>query len=66
LSTSWLFVGAVSAAVVAVGGLVILVRKRHGHLQAIIVMLFTEVPHRSTTATCVNVDNLVLCCVTDR
>jgi hypothetical protein len=35
--------GAGGAAVVVVGALVVVVRKRHAHLQAIMVMLFTEV-----------------------
>jgi hypothetical protein len=43
LSTAWILVGAAAAAVVVIGGLVILVRKRGAHLQAIMVMLFTEV-----------------------
>jgi hypothetical protein len=43
LSTSWILVGAGGAAVMVVGGLVLVVRKRHAHLQAIMVMLFTEV-----------------------
>jgi hypothetical protein len=48
LSTSWIMVGAACAALVIIGGLMILVRKRHAHLQAIMVMLFTEATHRST------------------
>jgi hypothetical protein len=43
-STTWILVGAGSAAVVLVGGLVVVVRKRHAHLQAIMAMLFSEVP----------------------
>ena len=43
LSTSWIVVGAGTAAVVIVGGLALIVRKRHAHLQAILAMLFTEV-----------------------
>jgi acid phosphatase family membrane protein YuiD len=43
LSTNWILVGAAFAAVVVVGGLVILVRRKHAHLQAIMLMLFTEV-----------------------
>jgi hypothetical protein len=43
LSTTWILVAAAAAAVVVIGGLVILVRKRGAHLQAIMVMLFTEV-----------------------
>ena len=43
LSSSWTLVGAVGAALVVVGALVVVVRKRHAHLQAIMVMLFTEV-----------------------
>jgi hypothetical protein len=44
LSTSWVLVGGGGAAVVVVGCLFFVVRKRHAHLQAIMVMLFTEVP----------------------
>jgi hypothetical protein len=43
VDTKWIFVGAGSTSVVVVGGLVILVRHKHAHLQAIMVMLFTEV-----------------------
>ncbi len=43
LSTSWIVAGAGGSAVVVVGGLVILVRKRRAHLQAIMGLLFTEV-----------------------
>ena len=43
-SATWILVGAGSAAVVLVGGLVVVVRKRHAHLQAIMAMLFSEVP----------------------
>jgi hypothetical protein len=43
LSTQWILAGAAAAAVVVIGGLVVLLRKRHDHLQAIMVMLFTEV-----------------------
>jgi hypothetical protein len=43
LSTTWILVAAAAAAIVVIGGLVILVRKRGAHLQAIMVMLFTEV-----------------------
>jgi ribosomal silencing factor RsfS len=42
-STSWILVGAGTAAVAIVGGLALIVRKRHAHLQAILAMLFTEV-----------------------
>jgi hypothetical protein len=42
-STSWIVVGAGTAAVAIVGGLALIVRKRHAHLQAILAMLFTEV-----------------------
>ena len=49
LSTSWIMVGGACAALVIIGGLVILVRKRHAHLQELMVMLFTEATHRSTT-----------------
>jgi hypothetical protein len=42
-TSSWILAGACGAAVVVVGGLVIVVRKRHAHLQAIMAMLFTEV-----------------------
>jgi hypothetical protein len=47
LSTNWILVGAGSTAVVVVGGLVLVVRKRHAHLHAIMFMLFTEVYPRS-------------------
>jgi hypothetical protein len=43
LSTQWILAGAAAAAVVVIGGLVVLLRKRHDHLQAIMVMLFSEV-----------------------
>jgi hypothetical protein len=43
LSTMWILAGAVGAAVVVTAGFVIVVRKRHAHLQAIMAMLFTEV-----------------------
>ena len=43
LSTNAVMAGAGAAAVVVVGGSVFLVHKRHAHLQAIMVMLFTEV-----------------------
>jgi hypothetical protein len=43
LSTTWILVGAATAAVVVLGGLILVVRKRNAHLQAIFVMLFTEV-----------------------
>ena len=43
LSTSWIFAGASVASVLVVGGLWIFVRKKHAHLQAIMLMLFTEV-----------------------
>jgi hypothetical protein len=42
LSSTWILVGAGAAAVAIVGGLVLLVRKRHADLQAIMVMLLTE------------------------
>jgi hypothetical protein len=42
-STNWILAGAGGAAIVVIGGLVIVVRKRHQNLQAIMVMLFTEV-----------------------
>jgi hypothetical protein len=41
--TTWLLVGAGVSAVVVVAGVTILVRKRHAHLQAIMMQLFTEV-----------------------
>jgi hypothetical protein len=48
LSTNWILAGSGSAAVVVVSGTVILVRRRHADLQAIMVMIFTEVsPSRS-------------------
>jgi hypothetical protein len=40
--TVWLLVGAASTAVVVVSGLVVLIRRRHAHLQAIFMMLLTE------------------------
>ena len=43
LSTSWIFAGASVASVLVVGGLWIFVRKKHAHLQAIMLMLFKEV-----------------------
>jgi hypothetical protein len=43
LSSSWIVAGAGGSAILVLGGLVVLVRKRHAHLQAIMVMLFTEV-----------------------
>jgi hypothetical protein len=51
LNTQWILVGAAAAAIVVIGGLVILVRKRGTHLQAILVMLFTEVRAPSTAET---------------
>ncbi len=42
LNTQWILAGAAAAALVVIGGLVILVRKRGTHLQAIMVMLLTE------------------------
>jgi hypothetical protein len=51
--TKWILVGAGVSAVVVVAGVTLLVRKRHAHLQAIMLQLFTEVspvspvsPHR--------------------
>ena len=43
LSTSWILAGAGGASILVVGGLWIIVRKKHAHLQAIMLMLFTEV-----------------------
>ena len=43
LSTIWIMAGAGGSAILVLGGLVVLARKRHAHLQAIMVMLFTEV-----------------------
>jgi hypothetical protein len=43
LSTNWILAGAGGAAVVVIGGLGIVVRKRHQNLQAIMAMIFTEV-----------------------
>ena len=43
LSTTWILVGAAVAAVVVLGGLLVVVRKRHAHLQAIMLVVFTEV-----------------------
>jgi hypothetical protein len=42
LSTSWILAGAAGAAVVVIGGTTVVVRKRHAHLQAIMMLLFTE------------------------
>jgi hypothetical protein len=44
LSTNVVLAGAGGAALVLVAGIVIFVRKRHAHLQAILVSIFTEVP----------------------
>jgi hypothetical protein len=44
--TKWVLVGAGASAVIVVGGVVIVVRKRHAHLQAIMALLFTEVSFR--------------------
>ncbi len=41
--TKWVLVGAGATAIVVVGGVAVVVRKRHAHLQAIMVLLFTEV-----------------------
>jgi hypothetical protein len=41
--TTWILVGAGVSAVVVVAGVTIVVRKRHAHLQAIMLQLFTEV-----------------------
>ena len=41
-NTVWVLVGAFFAAVVTLGGVAFLLRKRHSHLEAIISMLFTE------------------------
>jgi hypothetical protein len=40
--TVWLLVGAGATAAVVVSGLVVLIRRRHAHLQAIFMMLLTE------------------------
>jgi hypothetical protein len=42
-NTAWLLVGASAAALVVMGGFVVLVRRKHLHLQAILLMLLTEV-----------------------
>jgi lysylphosphatidylglycerol synthetase-like protein (DUF2156 family) len=42
LDTVWLLVGAAATAAVVVSGLVVLIRRRHAHLQAIFMMLLTE------------------------
>jgi hypothetical protein len=42
ISTTWLLVGAATTGVVFVGILVVVVRKRHAHLRAIFLLLFTE------------------------
>jgi hypothetical protein len=41
--TKWILIGAGATAIVLVGGTVVLVKRRHRNLQAIIVLLFTEV-----------------------
>ena len=41
--TTWILIGGGVSAVVVVAGVTILVRKRHAHLQAIMMQLFTEV-----------------------
>ncbi len=43
VSTAWILGGAGGASVLVVGGLSVFIRKRHAHLQAILLMLFTEV-----------------------
>jgi hypothetical protein len=48
-STNAILGGASGAAVVVVGGLAIVVRKRRAYLQAIMMMLFTEVCQRPTS-----------------
>jgi hypothetical protein len=40
--TVWLLLGAGATAVVVVSGLVVLIRRRHAHLQAVLMMLLTE------------------------
>jgi hypothetical protein len=42
LNTRWILAGAAATAVLVIGGLVILVRKRGAHLQAIMIMVLTE------------------------
>jgi hypothetical protein len=42
LSTSWIVAGASTTALLVVGTLVLIVRKRHAHLHAIMTMLLTE------------------------
>jgi hypothetical protein len=44
--TKWVLVGAGATAIVVVGGVAVVVRKRHAHLQAIMLLLFTEVSIR--------------------
>jgi hypothetical protein len=51
LSTTWILVGAAAAAAVVLGGLLVVVRRRKAHLQAIFVMLFTEVRASTTRGT---------------
>ncbi len=48
LSASWILAGAAGASVLVVGGVWIIVRKKHAHLQAIMLMLFTEVTMQKT------------------
>ncbi len=49
--TTWILVGAGVSAVAVVAGVTILVRKRHAHLQAIMLQLFTEVSPVCTLVT---------------
>ena len=43
LNTNYILAGAGGAAVMVTGTMIVVVRKRHAHLQAIMVMIFTEV-----------------------
>jgi hypothetical protein len=58
LSSTWILVGAGATAVAIVGGLVLLVRKRHAHLQAVMAMLLTEMG-MLVFAICTALTNLV-------
>jgi hypothetical protein len=56
-NTSWLLVGAGATALVVISGLVVVVRRRHKRLQAILLMLLTEVG-QLVLSLCMSVANL--------
>ena len=56
-NTSWMLVGAAVTSLVVIGGLVVLVRRRRKHLQAILLMLLTEVG-QLIFSVCVAIANL--------